>query len=160
MLCLVFSGTVAPYLTVALLAIKIPTVQAVALLLTPFALLMWIVTTVRALHLAGFGYWSLASTYVAIACAGVAMILVWIASVIRPDGSPTGVRDVVLHSAGVIAVGGICWCGWHNWRRVRNVALAFSVTALQMVTGALLAMGIIWMLVRDRHPNRDVNKLI
>jgi hypothetical protein len=158
-LCLAFSGTVAPYLTVTLIAVEIPTVQALALLLTPFAFLMWVVTTVRALHLAGFGYWSLASTYVTIACAGVAIVLTWIASIIRPDGSPTAVRDVVLHAAGVFAVGGICWCGLYNWRRMRNGSLAFSVTALQITTGTLLALAIIWMLVCNRQPNRAVDKL-
>jgi hypothetical protein len=139
---------------------KIPTVQAVALLLTPFASLMWIVATVRALHLAGFGYWSLASTYVSLICAGVSIVLVWFASVIRPDEPPTNFRDIVLHGGGVIAVGGIWWCWWYNWRKMRNGSLAVSVTALQIVTATLLALGIIWMLVRDRHPNRDVNKLI
>jgi glucose dehydrogenase len=149
-LCLVSSGTVAPYLTVALIAIEIPTVQALALLLIPFIFLMWIVTTVRALHLAGLDYWSLASTYVAIACAGVAIVLAWIASLIRPDGSPTNFRDIVLHAAGVVAVGGVSWCGWYNCRRTRNGSLAVSVTTLQMGIGVLLALVIIWALVRDR----------
>lgn len=135
----------------ALIEVSIPTVQAVALLLTPFAFLMWIVTTVQALHLAGFGYWSLGSTYVSLICAGVAIVFAWIASSMRPHEAPTGLRDVVLHAAGGVAVGGICWCGWYNWRQMRIGALAFSVTTLQVVTGTLLAMVIIWTLVRDRH---------
>lgn len=106
-----------------LISVEIPTVQAVALLLIPSVVLMWIVTTVRALHLAGLDYWSLASTYVAIACAGVAIVLAWIASIIRPDGSPTNLRGIVLHAALLVAVGGICWCGWYNWRRTRNGSL-------------------------------------
>jgi glucose dehydrogenase len=158
-LCLVFSGTVAPYLTLALISVEISTVQALALLLTPFAFLMWIVTTVRALHLAGLDYWSLASTYVSLICVGVAIVLACIAFIIRPDGSPTNFRDIVLQAAGVVAAGAICWCGWYNCRRTRNGSLAVSVTVLQLTTGTLLALGIIWMLVRDRHPNRDVNKL-
>ena len=150
-LCLVFSGTVAPYLTVALIAVEIPTVQAVALLLGPFAFLMWIVATVRALHFAGFGYWSLTSTYVSLICVGVAIVFVWVASAMRPDVSHTSFRDILFHAAGVVAVGGICWCGWYNWRRTRNGSLAFSVMALQVVTDTLLAVVIIWMLVRGRH---------
>ena len=149
-LCLVSSGTAAPYLAVASLAVDSHLVRAAAFLLTPFAFAMWIVATVRSLHLAGLGYWSLASTYIALVCVGVATALACISWIIWPDGATDDLKEAVGHAAGVVGLGGIFWCGWYNWRRTGSAPLAVSVTALQMVTSAFIALLMLLVLLRDR----------
>ncbi|MGF6311899.1 type IV secretory pathway VirB2 component (pilin) [Bradyrhizobium sp. i1.8.4] len=151
-LCLVFSVTAAPYVVFVSIVSESPLLRALAFLSGPVTFLVWIIVTVRALHLLGLGYWSLTSTYVSLLSEGAAIGLACLAVALQPNGSHAEPNATVLYAAGLVALGSQCWCGWYNWKRTGSALLAFSVTVLQLTTSSLIML---LLMLRSRPPEKS-----
>jgi hypothetical protein len=108
-LCLVFSLTAAPCLVSASLSSGSPLIRAAAFLLGPLSFLVWIVTTVRSLHILGLGYWSLASTYVVLLAELAAVVLAVLAGSVHTQRSATDIYETLLCSAALTDLTGMTW---------------------------------------------------
>jgi hypothetical protein len=134
---------------------NIEAVQAIGVLIVPFALFCWIFTTIRAVHQRTVRFWSVPSTYVAFLGAFTAAICVFIGLFFLQDTprnhvggfasfngnivqrAPTG-NYVMMFAAAITQAGTTMWCLWYNWKRTETLVLAFSLTALQTLFSSLL----------------------
>jgi len=148
-LSLVFSVTVAPYVAFVSINSSSALPRALAFLSGPVTIVVWIVATVRALHVLGLGYWSLTSTYVSLLSEVVAIGLICLVVVLQANGSHSELNITVLYVAGLVALGSQCWCCWYNWTKSGSVSLAFSVTVLQITTSSLI---VLLLMLRSRPP--------
>jgi hypothetical protein len=150
-LCFAFSVTAAPYVVFVSIDSGSPLLRALAFLSGPLSLLLWIVLTIRSLHLLRLAYWALTSTYVSLLSEGAAIGLACLAVALQPNRSDSAPNATALYAAGLIALGGLCWCGWYNWRRTGSALLALSVTVLQITTSSLIVS---LLMLRCRPPER------
>lgn len=151
-LCLAFSVTAAPYIVFVSLACESPLVRAACFLLGPLSFLLWIVLTIRSLHYLRLSYWTLASTYVSLLSEVAAVAIACLAAALQANGPHAEPNATALHAAGLVALGGQCWCGWYNWRKTGSASLAFSVTVLQITTSSLI---VLLLMLRSRPPEKN-----
>ena len=115
--------------------------NAIALLMVPFATFCWIFTTIRATHLAGAWSWFIPSTYVTLIGGVIAVVLCAIMLIDSRKFSRLGhdVRDTTLYVAAAILYGScVGWSYFYNWRRTNSAILAVSMTILQTLSAAFV----------------------
>ena len=115
--------------------------NAIALLLIPFAIFFWIFTTIRAMHLVDVWFWSIPTTYVNLVTGIVAVVLCGIVLAASSEAARLGhaVGDTTLYmAASIIYGGGVGWSYFHNWRKTHSAILALSLTILQTISAALV----------------------
>jgi hypothetical protein len=127
--------------------------NAIALLIVPFAVFCWIFTTIRAIHLADVRFWFIPSTYVTLIGGIIAIVLCAIMLVVSHESAREGhdVRDFTLYVAASILYGGcVVWSYFCNWRRTSSAILAISLSVLQILS-AIFLIGIfnLWLDARN-----------
>jgi hypothetical protein len=130
--------------------------NAIALLIVPFAVFCWIFTTIRAIHLAGVRFWFIPSTYVTLIGGIIAIVLCAIMLVVSHESAREehDVRDATLYVAPAILYSGcVMWSYWYNWRRTNSAILAISITILQILSAAFL-IGIFNLWLDGRNTKR------
>ena len=158
---------------------NIEAIQAIGVLIVPFALFCWIFTTIRALHQRAVRFWFIPSTYVAFFGGLTAAICVFIGIFFLPEyttpvqhaqftfgvqGSMTPTLKqqgnyVMMFAAAIVQAGTTMWCVWYNWKRTESVILTFSLTALQTLFSTLIVVFFWWRFGQtnhDHHSDRTV----
>ena len=131
-------------------------INAIALLIVPFARFCWIFTTIRAIHLAGVRFWFIPSTYVALVGGVIALVLCMIMSISTHEAARHGRQgaDVTLYVTAAILYGGCAvWSYFYNWRRTGSAILAISLTILQTLSASFV-IGIFSLWVDGRNTKR------
>lgn len=131
-------------------------VNAIGLLLTPFAIFCWIFTTIRAIHVIEVRFWLIPSTYVTLFAGVIALviclIMVWYSGM--AEGNGQRMQDFTLYvAAGILYAGCVAWSYLYNWRRTKSAILAFSLTFLQTISAAF-AIGLLALLLDGRNTKR------
>jgi hypothetical protein len=138
---------VAPVCTWFAVQSDMAAVRAIGILLVPFALFVWIFTTIRALHRRDIRFWAIPSTYVAFFGGLLATFCLLVSTFFMPDSHqvvsqsftfgavvPKRPADYTMVIAVMIVEAGtVLWCLWYNWRKTNAAILAISVTALQIL---------------------------
>jgi hypothetical protein len=131
-------------------------INAIGLLIVPFAIFCWIFTTIRALHLVDLEFWLIPSTYVALIGGIVALlvcvIMVAFAGVAESHGHH--VKDVTLYVAAAILYAGCAlWSYFYNWRKTGSLVLATSLTLLQTISATFIIV-LLYLWIDGRNTKR------
>jgi hypothetical protein len=130
--------------------------NAIALLLVPFAALCWIFTTIKAIHLAGVRFWFIPSTFVTLVGGIIALVISVIMLLFSHEAARQGhdASDATLIIAAAMLYSGCAiWSYWYNWRRTRSAVLAISLTILQTIS-AIFVFGVINLWLDRRNTKR------
>jgi hypothetical protein len=131
---------VSPILSWFAFQTNIEVIQAIGVLVVPFALFCWIFTTIRALHKRAVRFWFIPSTY-------VAFFIPKYATATAGDFAPGTPPEVMIAKPGnyvmmfvaaMVQAGTTMWCLWFNRKKTESLVLAFSLTALQTLLSSLL----------------------
>jgi hypothetical protein len=115
--------------------------NAIALLIIPLAVVSWIFTTIRAIHLVGIRFWFIPSTYVTLVGGIIALIICMVMGLFSHEVARRGhqVTDTTLYVAAAVLYGGcVVWSYLYNWRRTGSAILAFSLTIVQILSAAFV----------------------
>jgi hypothetical protein len=149
---------VAPIISWFALQTNIEAIQAIGVLIVPFALFCWIFTTIRALHQRAVRFWFIPSTYVAFFGGVTATIFLFVGLLLVPHTPsqggfasynsnivqhPTNGNYVMMFAAAIVQAGTTMWCLWYNWKKTGALVLALSLTALQTLFSSLL-VAFVW----------------
>jgi hypothetical protein len=123
--------------------------NAVALLLVPFAVFCWIFTTIKGIHLVGVQFWFIPSTYVTLIGGVISFVMSATMLLASQESAKRGqaAGDYTLYAAAAILYGGCAgWSCWYNWRRTGSTVLAISLTILQTMS-AVFVIGVfnLWL---------------
>jgi hypothetical protein len=131
-------------------------VNAIGLLVVPFAIFCWVFTTIRAIHLVDVQFWFIPSTYVAL-IGGVISVMIclamaWFSGIAENKGHH--VEDTTLYLVAAILYGGcVVWSYFYNWRKTGSSILAVSLTILQGISAAFL-IALLWLWIDGRNTRR------
>jgi hypothetical protein len=149
---------IAPIISWVAFQTNIETIQAIGVLIIPFALFCWIFTTIRALHKRTIRFWFIPSTYVALASQAIALGIVCIQLILIAlvgQHSTTAIGTAIneattLYWAALIAIGGATlWCLYYNIKKTETLILGVCLTILQTISAAgIVGVWFIW------SPNR------
>lgn len=124
-------------------------VNAIGVLVVPFAILCWIFTTIRAIHLLDVRFWFVPSTYVGLIGGVFALLICLIMFVFSTEAERTGHRitDTTLYVAAAILYGGcVVWSCFYNWRKTGSAILSLSLTLLQTISAAFVIVALyLWI---------------
>jgi hypothetical protein len=91
--------------------------NAIALLIVPFAFFCWIFTTIRAIHLAGVRFWFIPSTYVTLIGGIIALVISAIMLIFSQESARRGhqVTEMTLYVAAAIPTCPSCYSRTTRW---------------------------------------------
>ncbi|MET4455445.1 zinc ribbon domain-containing protein [Bradyrhizobium sp. RT3b] len=124
-------------------------VNAIGVLIVPFAIACWIFTTLRAIHLLDVRFWFVPSTYIGLIGGVLALLICLIMFVFSTEAERRGhrVTDMTLYAAAAILYGGcVVWSYVYNWRKTGSAILSISLTLLQTISAAFVIVALyLWV---------------
>jgi hypothetical protein len=150
---------IAPIISWVAFQTNIEAIQAIGVLIIPFALFCWIFTTIRALHKRTIRFWFIPSTYVALAAQAIALGIVCIQLVLMAlvgQHSTTAIgvainEDTTLYWAALIVISGATlWCLYYNIKKTETLILGVCLTILQTISAvSIVGAWFMWSPKKD-----------